>query len=534
VNDVPSQSKVLRRLYLMLFLRGRSARGLNRKTASKSIGGKLAATLVFYALMGCICLTLYGQSLFSLSLYLHSAALFFIGMFVASSAGEVLFNKDEAEILLHRPLDPRSMLWAKISVLLQVSLWLALAFNLAGFVMGSISENGSWLFIPAHAISAVISAFFCTGIVVLIYQLCLKWFGRERLDGLMTTAQVLMTMLLVVGGQVAPHLMRKMPGEVHLGGETWWLALLPSAWFAALDDTLIGRGNPASWALAGVGVIVTTGVIALAFGKLAGTFQSGLQMLGESKAAKPISATKPRLFHRLVAAPPLSWLLRNPVERAGFLLVSAYLFRDRDVKLRFYPGMAPMLVMPVVLLLNGFRAGAGEFIFMLVGGYIALVPMMALNLLQHSQDWQAADVFRITPTRGPGALSVGARKAVSVWFVAPAVVLLMIVCVWMTGDFHQIRLLLPGLLALPLYSRIVGLSGKHLPLSSPAEDVKATRRGLSVMVAMFSALAIGGIAALAKAYGYYMHFLTLEAILMVAGTYLMDRRIRALEWEPVE
>src|SRR5688500_8136583 len=121
-----------------------------------------------------------GQSLFSLSLYLHGAALFFIGMFVASSAGEVLFNKEEAEILLHRPVEPRAMLWAKVAVLLQVSLWLAFAFNLAALIGASLVGRIGILFVPAHMISATVSAFFCTGAVVLIYQLCLRWFGRER------------------------------------------------------------------------------------------------------------------------------------------------------------------------------------------------------------------------------------------------------------------------------------------------------------------------------------------------------------------
>src|SRR5258706_4762606 len=113
--------------------------------------------------------------------------LVFLGMFVASSAGEVLFNKEESDILLHRPVTPKALLWAKIGVLVQISLWLAGAFNFAGFFVGAaISERG-WLFPVAHALSTTLEALLCTGSVVLTYQLCLRWFGRERLEGLMTT-----------------------------------------------------------------------------------------------------------------------------------------------------------------------------------------------------------------------------------------------------------------------------------------------------------------------------------------------------------
>src|SRR5438876_9202170 len=111
------------------------------------------------------------QPLFTLALYTHAMTLMFIGLFVAASAGEVLFNKEEADILLHRPVTPRALLWAKIGVLVQVSLWLAGAFNLAGLLVGVWAKDGGWLFPLAHMVSTTLEALFCTGCVVLVYQL---------------------------------------------------------------------------------------------------------------------------------------------------------------------------------------------------------------------------------------------------------------------------------------------------------------------------------------------------------------------------
>ena len=183
-----SPGRTLRRLFLTLFLRGRSSRGLRKESAPKSVGSKLALALVFYALFGMFALFFLQQPVFALSVYLHAMTLVFLGMFVAASAGEVLFNKDEADILMHRPVTPRALLWAKIGVLTEVSLWLAGAFNLTGFFVGIGGKDGGWLFPITHAISTIMEALFCTGTVVLVYQLCLRWFGRERLDGLMTIA----------------------------------------------------------------------------------------------------------------------------------------------------------------------------------------------------------------------------------------------------------------------------------------------------------------------------------------------------------
>ena len=76
-----------------------------------------------------------------------------------------------------------------VAVLVEVSLWLAGAFNLVGLFVGIGATDGGWFFLVAHAVSTGLEAMFCTGCVVLTYQLCLRWFGHERLDNLMTAVQ---------------------------------------------------------------------------------------------------------------------------------------------------------------------------------------------------------------------------------------------------------------------------------------------------------------------------------------------------------
>ena len=74
------------------------------------------------------------QQVFVLSAFLHCLTFMFVGMFVTASVGEVLFNKDESEILLHRPILPKTLLRAKIGVLAEVSLWMAGALNVTDCV----------------------------------------------------------------------------------------------------------------------------------------------------------------------------------------------------------------------------------------------------------------------------------------------------------------------------------------------------------------------------------------------------------------
>ena len=540
-----SPEQTLRHLFLTLFLRGRSARGLQKSGVPQSVAKKLSLTLVFYGLFGLFGLFFLRQPVFALSLYLHGMTLVFLGMFVAASAGEVLFNQQEADILLHRPVDPRSLLWAKIAVLVQVSLWLAGAFNLVGFFAGVYAVGGGWLYLPVHALSTVLEALFCTGTVVLGYQLCLRWFGREKLDGLMTTAQVFMAIAVVAGGQIVPRLIGQFGDLSKLATEAWWMFLLPPAWFAGLDDALAGQGAASSWELAGIGEAVTSLILWLAFGRLANDYVAGLQSLGESGPAKPAAPGKQRWLGRIIALPPLCWWLRNPLSRASFHLTVAYLLRDRDMKLRVYPGLAPMLVMPFIMLWQGHNvhaeghhgaaASVGGFGIAFAGAYMGLIPMLAMSMIQFSQHWQAADVFRYAPLAGPGALYHGARRAVLLILVVPLVSVVALLAWLLCGELGtSLLLLLPGILVIPLYALIPGLGGRAIPLSQPTESAKSAGRGLRMFGVVFGSMALAGVASFAWSQGWFAPFLLLEIIVTAALYFLFRLRVDTTPWPALE
>src|SRR5258708_6715496 len=388
---IPSERRNLRRLFLTLFLRGRTSRGLNKQGAPKSVGRKLGMAVLCCAAFGLFALWFRGQPVFALSFYLHGMTFVFLGLFVAGSAGEILFNKEEADILMHRPIQPQALLWAKIRVLVEVSLWLAAAFNATGFLIGLAAPDGGWGFPLVHAVSTLMEAMFCTGCVVMIDQYVLRWFGRVRLGGLVTTTQVFVSIAAVLASQIVPRLIGQFGTKLHFNMNSWWLGLLPTAWFAGLDDGVAGRATLGSWTLAGIGLAATAVVLWLAFGKLAHDYQTGLQTLTETLPRRRSGRSGRFWVNRLANIPPLCWWLRDPVARAGFLLTVAYLARDRDVKLRVYPGLAPMLVLPIIFLLpNRSVGGGGSFGIAFAGGYLGLLPVPCLNLVPLSMPIEEA------------------------------------------------------------------------------------------------------------------------------------------------
>jgi len=536
VNPAASNKRTLRKLFLTLFLRGRSSRGLRKEGAPKSVGQKLALTLVVYGGIGFLIASAFKtQPIFSLSVYLHAMTFVFLGMFVASSAGEVLFNKEEGDILMHRPVTSRELLWAKIGVMVEVSLWIAGAFNLAGLFYGMANTNGGWLFPVAHIASTILEALFCAGCIVMVYQLCLRWFGRERLDALMTTVQVCVAILFVLGGQLLPRLLMRYGGALNLSVKTWWLWILPPAWFAGFDDALAGSGQIESWVLAGWAILTTAVILWVAFGKLAGDYQTGLQTLSETNSPPRKNKAGRRWMESLVAQRPLCWWLRDPVERASFLLTAAYLFRDRDVKLRIYPSLAPMLVVPVILLTQGhMRGGSDNFGLAFAGGYIGLIPLLALNLLQYSQQWLASDIFRAAPLAGPAKLIHGARRAVLCLLTLPLMVAAGTIIWFLHNENSQLVLVLPGLMTLPIYALIPCLGGGGVPFSRPTEEAKSASRGVSMMGAVFVAMGLSAASVAAWSGGWFQWLVLGEGVTVIGLYVLMRSQISKAPWRSIE
>lgn len=530
MSQAPAAAKTLRKLYLTLFLRGRASRGLNKDRAPKSVGRKMAASLIIYTLIGFTALIQMNQGTFFLSLHLHSMTLLFLALFVSGSAGEVLFNAQEAEILLHRPVTAQQLLQAKIRVMVEVCLWLAFAFNLVGLAIGSFGTHGHLLFLPAHITTTAMAALLCTASIVLIYQLCLRWFGRDKLENLMTATQMLLVIAVVLGSQLAPRLISQWGHTPGLDDTPWWLMLLPPAWFAGLDELLIGHVTPHSLILGFTATVATIIVPWLAITRLSSTYQEGLQTLAESSPTKTTSSGRHQRIDRLMRFPPLAWWLRDPQCAVGFRLTAAYLFRDRDTKLRFYPGLAPILVMPLVFLLPSAGGMDRSFGIALAGGYLATLPLLALNILQFSQNWQASDLFRYSPMPGPGPLIHGARIAVMVLIALPALAILAIVSLLLTSSFVNLPLLLPGIIALPVYAHLAGATGRAIPLSKPCEEARSAGRGISVMLLMFSSFFVSGLAIVSWKIGFFPYYLILEVITAAALCYLLGKRTDATPW----
>jgi hypothetical protein len=104
----------------------------------------------------------------------------------------------------------------------------------------------------------------------------------------------------------------------------------------------------------------------------------------------------------------------------------------------------------------------------------------------------------------------------------------------MRRDFSQLVMLLPGVIAMPVYSIIPCLGGGGIPLSRPTEEAKGAGRGILMMVAMFFSMALTGVAMLAQATGTLALFLGVETIVATVVFWLMRSSVNRQTWKSLD
>ena len=136
MNPAPPRARTLRRLFLTLFLRGRSSRGFKLQDRAEIRRPKAGARAVYLRAVRTACaIAFMHQPVFALAIYLHA-----YDVRVPRHVRFVFRRRSAVQQGGggHPPAParsaPKDLLWAKIRVLVEMSLWLAGALNLVGLV----------------------------------------------------------------------------------------------------------------------------------------------------------------------------------------------------------------------------------------------------------------------------------------------------------------------------------------------------------------------------------------------------------------
>ena len=531
------QLRALLRAYLRMSANGASLlRARGRPTT-------LVFVLVMYAFLGLViglgALARPGVLVYSLAL--HCLTFFTVGMAAIIESNDVLFDPNEEEILLHRPIPPGTLLAAKGLALVGFTLMLAGSLNFfPTFALLLARSAQPWIPL-VHVLSTALLVVFVCAAVVCSYGLILKLFGRERFESLAVIAQVGMTLIFVGGFQILPRMIDRV-GPERFDDIARILLPAPPAWFAAIDAAL-GAGAPDRPLLlaAGAGLLATIVLCWFAVGKLAEGYGSALPKHGtvpggaEKEGASDDSPASVRKRSVAWGRPALlrRWM-SDPIEWSAFRTAIAYIRRDREVKLRVYSSMS-MFAVFVALSLIDRRRGRGEFLPQMMLAMVGTIPLTILESLRMSSHFAAAEIFYAAPLASSSSLFHGVRKATMLLVQLPiACAAIALIGVCSESYLDGIELALPILIALPTLSLAPGLFGSYVPLSMAPRRGRQTSQNIG---AVFATMLVGGVllglAYAAKSLGALWILVAVELAVLIAAHRALLRvivRKRMMPW----
>ena len=440
---------------------------------------------------------------FHYSIFVLTFTLFIVALAIVSESGNVIFNETEADVLGHLPLSPRTYFAAKVLNLFLFTLLLAASANLFPAIMGIWAIGSNSLFVLAHAISASLVALFATAIVVTSYGLLMRYVSKERFDNIVTYSQVMLVLFFMFGFQILPRVFGS-DSITFAQGFHWYYLLYPPAWFSGTTLLLIGNFAPSSIILALLAILSLIALGAVALRKVASGYTSFVSQLayreGEAKSERKQVAkqsAKPP-FARGLLQTFKAIFLSTPAERAVFELVSIYLRRNREIKVRLYPSLAYFIFFPLLAIFTeglpdpfDNRSFSG---YSLMGAVmICFVSLTAIEGLVFSEHFPAAYIYRVAPIRNLGDIHSGFRKAVMLWVALPgfAVLIALYSIIW-RNPLHAFLLLIPWMIMTPAVLMLPFLLRETLPLSRKYQKGQQTARNLSIFI--FSMIGLSFIA----------------------------------------
>jgi len=526
------QFRALLKIHLLLDFRATRLRSAHRQRSQLY---SFVISLIFYFLVGIFtafsALRLFD--FFGFAFLTFSVSMVLVAMAIIIEFNEIIINPEDAEILAHRPVDSRTYFWVKMVNLLFYMTSFGLALNLPPAFIGLEYTAAPFYFPVAYLMVAWLAHTATAFAMILLYALLVRWLNYERLKDVLAYTQVVFSFIVFVGYQFLLRLMPEMH-KTRLGGV--WPYLTPPAWFAGLLG-LITHPREEFWLYAGLAVAVFLVLATLAARRLSLDYAQLTYKLSQSARIRE-EASRIGRSASYGASRFLRFLVRDSAEAVGYLLVSRYIRRNRNMRMRIFPAFAMPLAVMGMFMLDGELTD--PFVSPNLPVFMALFFLVYLAVFFHqilptSDHWRAAWILNVAPVDNYGRLYVGAMKALTFKYVAPYFVLIGAVLASQMALAHAVYLtLLNFVIFFACWSFLMAFT-RDLPLSKEFERGRSNVRFLLAMALFPFFGIIGGVEYLICKYPQWqipglVFFLVLAVLMQKIATEVMNRRLRNLEF----
>lgn len=396
-------------------------------------------------------------------IYLSGALFFMTTMYLISDFSFVLLDTKDKNILLTRPVDGRTV---SLSKLLHILIYM---FRLNIFIAGPsliaiVKINGAAA-IPIFIMEIVLMDLLIFLVTAYIYLLVLKFFDGEFLRNIINLIQILLTVLVTVGYQIAV----RMIDFTDLQNITYTFNLNnyfnPILWFGAPFEIVFNGGRDMYLYIFTV-LLITVPLISFIFYlRLSKRMESLLLKLESEGKEKPKKHRIEFIIGRL--------LNRNEISRQAYYFSNAVLRSDRSLKLRIYPSLSTGILFPVIMIFNmsvrGQQYNANGFEYLYMYFSFTIIPSV-FELLQFSSACKGSYTYLSSGFDNTRQLYKGLLQSAAIRLVIPLLMLNGAVYIFLFKERFLadiIVLILSGIAIMPVIGRI---HFEHLPFSRPVDE----------------------------------------------------------------
>lgn len=281
-------------------------------------------------------------NLFTAHVISYGMLIFILLSVYVSEYSDVLLDVKEKPFYKVLPIEEKDLALAKKIHISLYIIGVAGSVLLPSLVAAFFVKGGLYalLFLTMGGLVAI----FCISLAGALYFLLLKLFSGEKLKDILNYFQVFMTIAIIFGYQIIPRIINYQALNKLDFRPNPALYFLPSAWYAAIFAIIYhGQTNWFFYSLGLVGLVLLVAFYLLNRRVITPQFEKELSKLEvESRENKSLPKWK-RFFCQLFS--------KSQPEEAYMALVSIHLSRDRNLKLKLYPQLANVIILPLIMII---------------------------------------------------------------------------------------------------------------------------------------------------------------------------------------
>lgn len=418
--------------------------------------------------------------------------LFFAGIIVDFT--EVLIDTRDRDILLYKPVGEKEINLARLISLIIYVVKLALIMFGPALLLTLVKRPQE---VPILLVEVVMLSVSLVMFEYIFYYVLFRIFKNLNIKSIITTVQVLIFVVLMIGFQVFGHIVDKEMAIKIFSSEAFKYLFIPM-WFTGPFELLYGNFETINIIYTVLLIVFFIGFIAINTA-ISKDFEEIL-----SKKNKVIINKKSSFLQRLTN----KFFAKNDMERAGVNMV--FWMKGSDEKLKFQLGSISLMIIvyPLIFLFAAFKKGSDPMADMVLRDHARFVTlinymssMMALGIwqiLNYATNYKASIIHLITGNLRLKEFRNGVKKGGLFSFIfVPVLINAMLMSLFVKNawfiDYINpiIFIMLSGIIASDLLL-------KNIPFSLDITKIKNGQKGYfwAGMAAMFITALLAGLNAL--------------------------------------